>query len=1115
MANCFQIKNILFAVLLIFYCLLPDEYCFAQPTYKWAKGMGGPLLGLDIAFNMAVDGSGNTYIVGIFQNTADFDPGPATANLTSAGNDDIFLAKYDANGNYLWANRIGGTLQDRGEDITVDASGNVYISGFFSGTVDFDPSGGITNLVSNGGWDFFFAKYDTGGNFIWAKGMGGFGNDECTSIALDVAGNIHITGDFNSTVDFDPGASIVNLSAPFNLGAFFAKYDNNGNYVWAKSIGGDASSACLGYSLKVDGSGNVCIIGFFEGTADFDPGAGVTTLTAPVTNQDFFFAKYDLNGNYLWAKSVGDVNSDDFGLGIVPDVSGNIYITGCFPGTANFNPSGAAINLTSAGSYDIFFGKYDGTTGSCVWAERMGSVGDDESHNITLDAVGNIYITNAFQNTVDFDPGAGTANLTAAGVYDFFFAKYDNNGNYIWAKEIGAPLSDDEGTDIVVDCSGSIYTTGIFQNTADFDPDQGVANVTSNGDYDIFIAKYIPIAVSANATICTGTSQSLTASGADSFLWSPSASLNSSTNASVIASPTVTTTYTVTGTTVGFCAPQTIQVTIATMGGVIASSAASSICSGNSTTLSASGSDNYIWNPAASLSSPTGAIVTASPTVTTTYTVTETTCNISTTVTILIGTSSLPTLVLSSGATICSENSTILSVTGASNYVWFPSATLSSNTGYSVSASPFITTSYTVIGTALSGCYNSATTTVNLSPPITLILSPSQTICEGVTVPLTVSGTNAYTWSPASGISSTVGNAISFNDSLPGSYSYTVTGYDNNNCSKSGNLKITVHSLPTLFGTSNATICVGNTMTLSVTGAVLYRWSPSAGLTTTTGSSIVTSTVSNITYTLTGIDVNGCVNQTMLSVSVLSLPTITTSPDETICKGNTVSLSASGANTYIWFSSVNLSNSQTITDSPTTNTTYTVIGTDLNGCINTAVVKTSIASPVVTTSPGEVINQGESANISASGNGISYEWMPPSSLSCSSCSSTIASPSETTKYYVIMTDSYGCQSRDSLLITINEICGELFIPDAFSPNGDGENDVLYVKIGNNNCIQSMSFEIYDRLGIKVFSSDEPSNGWDGRRKGKECNTGVFVYNFHAKLADGTTVKKKGNISLLR
>jgi hypothetical protein len=320
-------------------------------NFVWAKRMGG-----STGFSIAVDSAGNVYTTGSFNGTADFDPGAGTFNLTSAGEQDIFVSKLDSAGNALWAKSMGGTSGDVGYGIALDSAGNVYTTGYFSGTTDFDPGVGTFNLTSVGLGDIFVSKLDSAGNALWAKSMGGTNYDYGHGIAVDSAGNVYTTGRFQGTVDFDPGAGTFNLTSVFWEDIIVSKLDSAGNFVWAKSMGGTGTDH--GRGIAVDIAGNVYTTGRFQGTADFDPGAGIFYLISAGLD-DIFVSKLDSSGNTLWAKSMGGT-SDDVGHGIAVDSAGNVYTTGDFQDTSDFDPRAGIFNLTSAGGPDIFLSKLSG-----------------------------------------------------------------------------------------------------------------------------------------------------------------------------------------------------------------------------------------------------------------------------------------------------------------------------------------------------------------------------------------------------------------------------------------------------------------------------------------------------------------------------------------------------------------------------------------------------------------------------------------------------------------------------------------------------------------------------------------------------------------------------------
>ncbi|MDP1801225.1 MAG: SBBP repeat-containing protein [Bacteroidota bacterium] len=379
--------------------------------------------------------------------------------------------------------QMGGSGSERGQFITLDASGNVYTTGSFQGIVDFDPGAGTVNLSSNGGDDIFISKMDASGNLLWAKSMGDTLNEYGYSIAVDASGNVYTTGHFSGTVDFDGGAGTTTLSSNGNEDIFVTKYDAAGTFVWAKNMGGATSD--FGRALTVDATGNVYVTGFFDGTSDFDPNAGTSNLTSTGL-YDIFIAKLDATGNFVWAKNIGSTTFD-VGNSIVIDASGNVYTTGYFGGTADFDPGAGTANLTSTGANDIFILKLDGA-GNFVWAKNMGGTSNDIGFSIAVDPSGDIYSTGTFGGNADLDPGAASFSLTSNGSNDVYISKLSAAGNFIWAKGFGSTTAD-YVYGITTDPSGNVYTTGYFQGTVDFDPGVGTNSITSTGNYDIFISK--------------------------------------------------------------------------------------------------------------------------------------------------------------------------------------------------------------------------------------------------------------------------------------------------------------------------------------------------------------------------------------------------------------------------------------------------------------------------------------------------------------------------------------------------------------------------------------------------------------------------------------------------
>jgi hypothetical protein len=424
-------------------------------------------------------------VTGYFSGTVDFDPGSGVDNHISNGNLDIFLSKFDSSGNFLWVRTWGANSADFGYGVAVDGSDNVYVTGNFHDEVDFDPGGGVDNHLPNGAMDIFLSKFDSSGNFIWARTWGGTADDFGYGVAVDGSGNVYVTGAFpDILVDFDPGAGVDNHTSNGFYDVFLSSFDSSGNFKWAGTWG--AADYDYGYGVAADGSGNAYVTGYFSDTVDFDPGNGVDNHTS-IASIDIFLSKFDSSGNYQWARTWGG-NGGDSGLGLAVDGSGNAYATGLFQGTVDFDPGGGVDNHTDNGSWDAFLSKFD-SSGNFTWARTWGGSGDDRSFGVALDGSGEVYTTGVFSDTVDFDPGSGVDSHTSNGSWDIFLSKLDSSGNFLWARNWGE-FNGEQGSGVAADGSGNAYVTGFFQGTVDFDPGTGVDDHQSNGAYDVFLSKF-------------------------------------------------------------------------------------------------------------------------------------------------------------------------------------------------------------------------------------------------------------------------------------------------------------------------------------------------------------------------------------------------------------------------------------------------------------------------------------------------------------------------------------------------------------------------------------------------------------------------------------------------
>jgi len=461
-------KQLTFILLFSFITILT----FGQT--EWAKSIGGT--SLDQGSDVVMDNFGNLYTTGFFEGTVDFDPGAGAVNLSSVGSRDFFIAKYDNLGQLIWAKGIGGGSHEHARSIALDASGNIFIAGDYNGLVDFDPGVGFSFKDVKGASDIFVAKYDSQGNFIWAKTFGGVGIESCRDMSLDAFGNLIITGVYQGTSDFDPNGGVISMTSAGQFDAFLLKLDVSGNYVWAKSI----QSANSNYvnQVIVDHIGNINIVGDFQGIADFDPSNATFSMTT-IGNKSAFFAKYSPQGQFINATMIGG-SGFEIGKAIAVDLQDNIYITGDFRGVVDFDPSGSTHFVTSSGIRDIFVAKYT-TQGELVWANKIGGTGDDQATAITLDNNNEVFVAGYFNGSMTL---SNLKTFTSAGNTDIILARYDSDGLLKYAVCYGGG-NGDEAIGLIANNAGDIYNIGWIQGVSNF----GNTTLNSAGDRDIYLAK--------------------------------------------------------------------------------------------------------------------------------------------------------------------------------------------------------------------------------------------------------------------------------------------------------------------------------------------------------------------------------------------------------------------------------------------------------------------------------------------------------------------------------------------------------------------------------------------------------------------------------------------------
>jgi gliding motility-associated-like protein len=620
------------------------------------------------------------------------------------------------------------------------------------------------------------------------------------------------------------------------------------------------------------------------------------------------------------------------------------------------------------------------------------------------------------------------------------------------------------------------------------------------------------------ATICEGDSIPAYISGASTYLWSPALGVNNPSSDTVFLSPINVTNYTILGIDDFGCTSSISLLTnVNTLPNVSLNPSVNPICVGDVSILSASGATSYSWQPSATLSSSTGTSVSAIPNMTTIYAVTGTdanSCTNTANTTILVN--PLPVLSVSPNvATICEGENINVIASGAQNYVWSPALGLNTTQASSVIANPIITTFYTITGTDFNGCSDIISTIINVNPKPVITLSPSSAdICEGASVSISSFGADSYLWSPAFGLNSTINSSVIANPNA--TTNYTVLGTDFNNCTNTTNFQLNVGINPIVaISPENPIICEGENISITASGASQYIWKPATTLSAGVGIMVSASPNVSTTYTLVGTDAIGCVDSISTTISVNPLPsaTINQNSETTICSGDSAVIIVD------------------LSGNPTWNLSYALNGAfqkQINATTNPILIFVDIAGdytiPIVTDNNG----------CSAVGNGnlmLNVFNRPFANFDFYPQPANMLSPEITFSNNSIFADFWYWEYGDGYsndvdynpthsyfengiyqvsLVVMNGICSDtiqhtltidpvytLYVPDVFTPNNDGLNDVFYPK---GKSISEFEMYIYNRWGEEVFFSTEINEGWSGKIN-NEDKVMPGYYSYTIKITD--------------
>ena len=423
-----KISNILFLLLTV---------CGALNAQQFEREFHGRSKGYVNTLRFHIDKSGNHLVPMGINDSTDVDPGPGTSYFHPGPGNKSILVKYDSLGGLIWARAItGNTTADEAtiRDLNSDEDRNIYITGSFSGTVDFDPGAGSANLTASGVQDFFICKYDSNGNYLWGHRFGspgGVGQIEAGhGIGVDSLGACYVTGFIRGTTDFDPGPGTVNLTPIGTKTTFLMKLSTAGTYEWAFLLENGQSR-----DIVVNEAGSSTIVAEYFNTIDVDPGPGTQNIDGGA-NLSLLVAQYDASGNLVWAQTEGGASPSAHiqAQGIEYDMDGNVVVSGRFREWVDFDPGSGYSLFSAIGSYDCFIAKYD-AAGNFSWATHLGSPQIQEATGIDTDLSGNVYSIGFFYEflTLDTLVGGDTLPGRAGGLITPYVVKFSPAGSNIWA----------------------------------------------------------------------------------------------------------------------------------------------------------------------------------------------------------------------------------------------------------------------------------------------------------------------------------------------------------------------------------------------------------------------------------------------------------------------------------------------------------------------------------------------------------------------------------------------------------------------------------------------------------------------------------------------------------
>lgn len=1106
----------------------------------------------DLAYNygdifrgeVIVDDADNIYIASS-TGSAGFPVTTGTIGQSLGGFQDAVVAKFNPDVSSLtWSTFLGGDNADAGYSLKLNSLGELYVTGGTEGS-GFPSTGGVLNPAFQGGIsDGYVTRLNsTATAIISSTYIGTSSYDQSYFVEVDHEDDVYLYGQSEGTYPvtggvysdagskqfiqkltpdldaslmstvFGSGTAEVNISPTAFLvdvckRIYVSGWGGGTNNSWNSATGNTDNMVTTndGFQQTTDGSDFYFMVLEADAAsllyATYFGGDGINE------HVDGGTSRFNSDGVIHQAVCAGCGGSDDFPTtpGVVSEINGNscnlgvikldleiplvdvelsvdTTQTGCVPYEVTFSA-----DILLAPEFVWYFGDGDSSllanptytyTEPGVYEVLLVGSNTNCQGNQFRDTATVTIIATISTDSVDAGidqtlcPGE-TAQLNAVGVAGatYSWTPVNTLSNPNIPNPVASPT---ETTEYVVQAVGS-------DGCAAFDTVLVQVGI-------------LELEISADTAICLGDTIPISASGGDTYLWSPNSNINNVSVASPLVYPSSTTQYVVESTTADGCVgSDSVLITVVPIP-VANAGLDQTICEGDTAALQASGGVNYNWTPVSTLTNSTISNPGAFPNTTTEYIVSvENILGCGTTDTVLVTVNPLPVANAGPDESICPGNSVQLQASGGITYAWSPNTGLSDPGISNPIASPSIPITYVVEVTDANGCSASDSVLVDV---FTVIAEGSTAICLGDSTQLNAIGGVSWLWAPPVGLSNP--NVQSPNASPINSTTYVVFAEDASGCTATDSVTVVVNPLPQANAGPDQAVCIGESVVLQGSGGVTYLWEPSTYLDDPTLQLPISTPQTSIEYRLTVVDANSCTDVDSVSVVVNQLPVVDAGPDSTICANSSLVLQATGADAYLWSPIVTLNDPQSAspTASPLLETTYTVVGTDVNGCSNSDSVTISIFG-VVAISGDEIICLNDSVQANVAG-GSSYNWTPTTGVSNPNISNPYLSPSENTVYTIDVTSAFGCEAQTEVYVQVLAVPIAAF-EGSFAPSCDG---ILANFLNNSENGETYFWDFGDG---NTSSSSNPTHTYE---IGPGNVVTLYAYNNDSLCVDSITIDYSG------